>query len=72
MLQDNALTQTSQAAVAVAAERDFKPLPHTPYPLIWHRTLKSNLREWHFDSDEDVIGAVESCLNHYDEKFFLR
>ena len=65
--QDNAPAHMSAVARAAIRECDFQLLNHAPYspdlaPSDYHmfRSLKDSLRGQKFDSDEEVIHAINS------------
>lgn len=77
LLHDNAPAHTSQVAVAAVQTAGFQVLSHPPYSpdiaptdyfLFAH--LKKHLRGRSFDSNEDVIAAVETYLDSLPTEFF--
>ena len=77
LLQDNAPVHTAQVAVAEATKCGFELLPHPPYSpdlapsdFYLFPKLKSHIRGRHFESDDDVIKAVESYLKDQNEAFY--
>ena len=77
MLQDNAPVHTAQVAVAEAERCGFELLPHAPYSpdlapsdFYLFPKLKSHLRGRRFESDNDVICAVEGYLGAQTADFF--
>ena len=77
LLHDNAPAHTSQVAVAAVQTAGFQVLSHPPYSpdiaptdyfLFAH--LKKHLRGRSFDSNEDVIAAVEAYLDSLPTEFF--
>jgi histone-lysine N-methyltransferase SETMAR len=76
--QDNASSHTSSVAMATIQECGFELLPHPPYspdlaPSDYHLfpELKSKLSGVHFETDDDVIGAVEEVFGSMDKTFYL-
>jgi len=78
MLQDNAPSHTSRLAIATLQQCGFELLPHPPYspdmaPSDYYLfpQLKEELRGKRFETDDDVMTAVEQWF--YDqEKVFLK
>lgn len=77
LLQDNAPVHTSQVAVSVAQQCGFKILPHPAYSpdlapsdFYLFPQLKAQLRGRKFETDDDVIGAVEAFLGSCDKNWF--
>ena len=77
LLQDNAPVHTAQVAVAEAERCGFELLPHAPYSpdlapsdFYLFPKLKSHLRGRRFESDNDVICAVEGYLGAQTADFF--
>ena len=77
LLQDNALSHTSQVATVTARECGFEPLPHPPYSpdlapsdYFLFPKLKSFLRGKVFETDNDVMCAVDEFLRGQDSKFY--
>lgn len=77
LLQDNAPPHMSQVAMAACEACSFQTLPHPAYspdlaPSDFHlfRFLKNHIRGTHFDTDDDVMDAVDSWLNQQEESFF--
>ena len=69
LLQDNALSHTSQFAMAAATKCNSEVLPHSPYspalaPLDFYLfpNLKTNSRCKNFGSNEGVIDTVDEYL----------
>lgn len=76
--QDNAPAHTSAVAMTAIHECGFELLQHPPYspdlaPSDFHlfRSLKDSLRGRQFDSDENVIKAINDWCDQLDESFFL-
>lgn len=76
--QDNAPAHTSAVAKAAIDECGFELLQHPPYspdlaPSDFHlfRFLKELLRGQKFDSDENVIHAIDDWCEGLHESFFL-
>nr|XP_006825298.1 PREDICTED: histone-lysine N-methyltransferase SETMAR-like [Saccoglossus kowalevskii] len=77
LLQDNAPHQTAQVAVAAATECGFELLPHPSCSpglassnFYLFSKIKFYLRGHCFETDDDVIQAVEAYLKNQDEIFF--
>lgn len=77
LLQDNASVHTAQIAVASAHNCGFQLLDHPAYSpdlapsdFYLFPTIKRELRGKIFDSDDEVIDAVEDILGEKDEEFF--
>lgn len=77
LLQDNAPAHTSHVATSTAKECGFEILPHPPYspdlaPSDYHLfpKLKSVLRGQRFESDDDVMHAVETFLQEQTLDFY--
>ena len=75
---DNAPAHTSAVAKATVQECGFQLLNHLPYspdlaPSDYHmfRSLKDSLRGQTFDSDEEVIHAINGWFEQQDKKFFM-
>ena len=62
LLQDNAPAHTSQVAVNAASDCGFRILPHPPIHLIWPRLTSTSLLSSKFETDDEVINAVEAFL----------
>ena len=76
--QDNAPAHMSAVARAAIRECGFQLLNHPPYspdlaPSDYHmfRSLKDSLRGQKFDSDEEVIHAINSWFEQQDKNFFV-
>lgn len=76
--QDNAPAHTSAVAKAAIGECGFELLQHPPYspdlaPSDFHlfRFLKESLRGQKFESDENVIQAIDDWCEQLHESFFL-
>ena len=77
LLQDNAPAHTSRIATAAAEESGFRILPHAPYSpdlapsdFYLFPKLKSDLRGRRFDTDNDVISAVETFLEGCEKTWY--
>ena len=77
LLQDNAPVHTFRVAVAAAEECGYEILPHPAYspdlaPSDYHLfpKLKSELRGRKYDSDDDVMDAVNGVLTVLPKAFF--
>ena len=77
LLQDNAPVHNSQIAVTTAAECGFELLPHPPYwpdvapsDFFLFPNLKSYLRGHLYETDDDVMTAVEAYMRGKDTTFF--
>ena len=75
--QDNALVHKSVIAVAAIHDCGFKLIEHPPYspdlaPSDFHLfpKLKTAISGTHFQSDDDVIHAVDDFLNVQEKDFF--
>lgn len=77
LLQDNAPAHTAQVAMAAAEECGFKVLPHPPYSpdlapsdYFLFPKLKENLRGRRFETDSDVIHAVNDFFECHDKTWY--
>ena len=77
LLQDNAPAHTSKVAMAAANECGYKILPHPPYSpdlapsdYFLFPKLKESLRGERFDSDNDVMEAVNAFFGGQDKSWF--
>ncbi|XP_066302907.1 histone-lysine N-methyltransferase SETMAR-like [Branchiostoma lanceolatum] len=77
LLQGNAPVHTAQVLVAAATQCGFELLPHPPYSpdlapsdFYLFPKLKSHLRGHRFETDDDVIHAVEAYLEAQDATYF--
>lgn len=77
LLHENSSAHTAQVAVTSASKCGFKILDHPSYspdlaPSDFHLfpTIKRELIGRIFDSDDEVIDAVEDVLEEKDEEFF--
>ena len=77
LLHDNAPAHTSKVAMAAAKECGYKILPHPPYSpdlapsdYFLFPKLKESLRGQKFDSDTDVIGAVNAFFEGQDKSWY--
>ena len=75
--QDNAPVHKSVIAMAAIHDCGFKLIEHPPYapdlaPLDFHLfpKLKTAISGTHFQSDDDVIHAVDDFLNGQEKDFF--
>ena len=78
LLQDNAPAHKSQVAMTAATECKFEILPHPPYfpdmalsDFYLFPKLKSHLRGTHYESNEDVIEAVNEYLGDQEKAFYF-
>ena len=76
--QDNAPSHTSSVTMATIHKCGFELLPHPPYspdlaPSDYHLfpQLKRQLSGVHFETDDDVIGAVEDYFGVMEKTFYL-
>ncbi|CAH1257192.1 SETMAR [Branchiostoma lanceolatum] len=77
LLQDNAPVHTAHVSVAAATQCGFELLPHPPYSpdlapsdFYLFPKLKFHLRGHRFETDDDVIHAVEAYLEAQDATYF--
>lgn len=77
LLHDNAPSHSSIVATQTAAHCGYQILPHPPYSpdiapsdFFLFPQLKSALRGRHFQSDNDVISAVEGWFSDHDGCFY--
>ena len=75
--QDNAPVHKSVIAMAAIHDYGFKLVEHPPYspdlaPSVFHLfpKLKTAISGTHFQSDDDVIHAVDDFLNGQEKDFF--
>ena len=75
--QDNAPVHKSVIAMAAIHDYGFKLVEHPPYspdlaPSVFHLfpKLKTVISDTHFQSDDDVIHAVDDFLNGQEKDFF--
>jgi histone-lysine N-methyltransferase SETMAR len=78
LLQDNAPVHTALVAKSAARSCGFQLLPHPPYSpdlapsdFYLFPKLKSELAGRRFETDDDVISAVETFFDYSDKSFFL-
>jgi len=77
LLHDNARSHSSRIAVASAKQCGFELLPHPSYSpdlapsdFYLFPELKENIRGQVFDSDYDVMSAVDTWLHDQDRVFY--
>ena len=77
LLHDNASSHSSRVAVASAKQCGFELLPHpfylpdlAPSDFYLFPKLKENIRGQVFDSEDDVMSAVDTRLHDQDRVFY--
>ena len=75
--QDNARVPTCKVAIDVVERNGYKLIPHPAYSpdlapsnFFLFPNLKKDIRGLHFQSDEEVVAAVEEWANGKDPDFF--
>ena len=75
--QDNARVHTCKVAMDAVERKGFELIPHPAYSpdlapsdFFLFPNLKKDIRGLHFQSDEEVVTAVEEWVNGKDPDFF--
>ena len=76
--QDNARGHTCKVAMDAVERNGYELISHPAYSpdlalsdFFLFLNLKKDIRGLHFRSDEEVVTAVEACVNGKDPDFFL-